>query len=101
MTWRHTHIHMYVVGALLLGRWGACVQQSGGKHPQSVPLSLSVFYLLGLCSLPPKTGLRSHYILLIPVADSGGTVRDCKGKGEEGEREDWSKPSRASCRDRG
>lgn len=95
----HTHPHV-CCGGFASGKMGCLCSADWGKASTECP-SLSLFYLLGLCSLPPKTGLRSHYILLIPVADSGGTVRDCKGKGEEGEREDWSKPSRASCRDRG
>lgn len=65
--------------------------------------SLALFYLLG-CSLTLNTGLRSHYILLISVADSGGTVRDCRGRREEGEAEMKHMAARANtapnCTDR-
>lgn len=27
--------------------------------------------------------MRSHYVSLLSVADSGGTVRDCRGRREE------------------
>lgn len=49
---------------------------------------LSLLYLLPswLCSQPLSRGLRSHYVVLISVVDSGGSVRDCRGRREERER---------------
>ena len=77
------------------------------KKAYAESLSLSLLCLLlpsWLCSLPLNTGLRSHYILLISVADSGGTVRDCRGKREEGERRNEaygceSEHTRPNCTD--
>lgn len=90
MTYMHTHIHVYVLIVLF---WKDTVVVFGTVEKKayteslflSLPLPSIFFYLLG-CSLPLNAGPRSHYVLLISVADSGGTVRDCRGRREEGER---------------
>lgn len=56
----------------------------GGKKRHSESPFFSIFFRPLGCSLPLHTGLRSHYLPLISVADSSGAVRDCRGQGEEG-----------------
>lgn len=56
----------------------------GEKKRHSESPFFSIFFRPLGCSLPLHTGLRSHYLPLISVADSSGAVRDCRGQGEEG-----------------